>query len=1483
MQHQFSAAILATPWQEILGTLPVRVANALRRAGLTTVGDVVSWQAQGAETSNFGRVSRRALRDALERLPVIEVAADEGAVSTPRQDQVIKQALSQRGIVLTLPWAKAMPSMSKATQRFLASANAVTLEDVFRVLTSRDDVQDQASNETSIGPGDELLRSLEALAYVGLPQGVSPVMDGAASIPAHALLESALSALRNEVRLPLEARFYQGLTLEEIGLEGVGKEGQYTREYARQLVLKGLKALRHQWGARMRHALGSLLPEMETAGGLLHVDEVASVAGASPAQVRLMLTIAGPNEVEFRLDDFLVDARVGPFQKTRSRLAKRLQDNALTGVSPEDLSSHFEHAEGLRLTPAVAERLAAKLTPLQALSNGRWVAAAARLPQRVGEFMRLATQPMRLIEIAEKLGIDAAGNDEEESGPSDLDDASVLTAPSDQEEPQPFRVLQSILLRSPEVLLWDKSVYGHQRLLTLTADDVLAVKAWCVRKIENQSGPFSTAALLDEMRKDGLGTGNLNPFNLRSILGRTHGFVGLRKNWVGWAATFKRETLTLAHRFPDIAQDWHPTRNGSLTAGDVFSTSTKKHWWICRKDASHEYEASIGSRTQQGNGCPRCNRGWTVANVRYFVASLIEHLDAFTPAELYLLFQQNGLFDSKARKIFARALSTGRLPRTELEKFSLGQPSSIDTLLAAVGDSEDDSVAAGGEGSRNAVRTAEGGNRELVEPISREDLGELQSEDLPAVETQVVLRALDTRLIVSADEEAVQFLIASGLSKLWKHAFVDEAGAVAQAEQHKGAGYSTEVRDRFLQEYGEAKALTIPSGYAFRVDGRLAPPNLMQRFVAARVRDRRRVGNWSGTGAGKTLSAVLASRIVEARLTVICCPNAVVEGWASAIMAAFPDSVVATKTFVPPWARLAGDETGMAGGAARPRYLVLNYEKLQQPDSDGLIHALIERESIDFVIIDEVHFAKQRNAEEMSLRKQRLAALLSCAAQQNPGLRVLGMSATPVINNLQEGKSLVELITGLQYDELRTQPTVANCMALHQRLVTIGTRWMPEYGLEYREVRAEVDCSAQLDEVRALGTKGSPLALEQILTRARLPVILEHIRPQTVIYTHFIDGIGRELEEAITQAGWSVGFYTGDDKSGLQRFLRREVDVLIGTASIGTGVDGLQFVCNRLIVNVLPWTNAEFEQLKGRIYRQGQGERDVTLVLPLTYAELPGGRWSWCGSKMDRLNFKKSVADAAVDGVVPEGHLRTPEQAYQDVMSWMARLDEGRIAQVERTPIHAPLSPLMPEETSRRSGYGDFSQMNGRWNTAASATTHERLAAHPEEWSQYHALYRAARADWQLTPVEEVIRWCSQRSDYVVGDFGCGEALLARALEGRHTIHSFDHVAIDDRVVATDISHVPLADGVLDLAVFSLSLMGANFTDYLREARRTLKLDGHLHIWEASSRFASLEEFNRGLYRLGFDVIRAEPRWKFTHIHAIKTSRDAVPGTLLQF
>src|SRR5262249_18963071 len=145
------------------------------------------------------------------------------------------------------------------------------------------------------------------------------------------------------------------------------------------------------------------------------------------------------------------------------------------------------------------------------------------------------------------------------------------------------------------------------------------------------------------------------------------------------------------------------------------------------------------------------------------------------------------------------------------------------------------------------------------------------------------------------------------------------------------------------------------------------------------------------------------------------------------------------------------------------------------------------------------------------------------AGKKNSDLCVLGMSGTPVINTLHEGKSLVEMITGHRHDDLETAATVQNCMRLYQRLVTLGARWRPDYKIQLDVHKPEVDCEEALDQIRALG-RGTVLGLEQVLTELRLPVILKNIAPgeKVLIYTHYVDRIVGTLRDALVARGLRV-------------------------------------------------------------------------------------------------------------------------------------------------------------------------------------------------------------------------------------------------------------------------------------------------------------------------------------------------------------------------
>jgi len=58
--------------------------------------------------------------------------------------------------------------------------------------------------------------------------------------------------------------------------------------------------------------------------------------------------------------------------------------------------------------------------------------------------------------------------------------------------------------------------------------------------------------------------------------------------------------------FPDVAAQWHPTKNGDLTPDQVIAGSTKKVWWTCDKGTDHEWDATPDHRTRMRSGCPYC-------------------------------------------------------------------------------------------------------------------------------------------------------------------------------------------------------------------------------------------------------------------------------------------------------------------------------------------------------------------------------------------------------------------------------------------------------------------------------------------------------------------------------------------------------------------------------------------------------------------------------------------------------------------------------------------------------------------------------------------------------------------------------------------------------------------------------------------------------------------------------------------------------------
>jgi very-short-patch-repair endonuclease len=100
----------------------------------------------------------------------------------------------------------------------------------------------------------------------------------------------------------------------------------------------------------------------------------------------------------------------------------------------------------------------------------------------------------------------------------------------------------------------------------------------------------------------------------------------------------RRFEESLAGKFPEIAREWHPTKNIGLDPTKLLPFSSRSAWWICPR--GHEYSSVIANRTAQAHGCGYC-RGSRVDATNSLAALYPELLKEW-------LYEKNGDVDPLA-------------------------------------------------------------------------------------------------------------------------------------------------------------------------------------------------------------------------------------------------------------------------------------------------------------------------------------------------------------------------------------------------------------------------------------------------------------------------------------------------------------------------------------------------------------------------------------------------------------------------------------------------------------------------------------------------------------------------------------------------------------------------------------------------------------------------------------------------------------------
>ena len=813
----------------------------------------------------------------------------------------------------------------------------------------------------------------------------------------------------------------------------------------------------------------------------------------------------------------------------------------------------------------------------------------------------------------------------------------------------------------------------------------------------------------------------------------------------------------------------------------------------------HGYFSQIPAAHLKGKGCYKCNVGFSSDSKLLLLSeSDVENLSVH---QLIELIGQNLL--PADFKVLTKSAAGSSERKDDINKLR-------------------ESIGSGVEENETAEEEQVLQEEQLDFEDAQSTAADDQSENLLNVLPDLVTKELKTydKYFVSSGEKGA-YLLKESVNKIWNCVLSSESYLETVKEMRESSGpWLTYVLDTFMMEYKSVQNEKVGPDYKFEY-----PPSLMQKLMSYRIATNPYYGNWCGTGAGKTNAFLIASRRIDARVTVCVCPNAVVETIRKSILRVYPESTI----IIP---KSLDDITSY--DRSKYNYVILNYEKFCQSYSPALVDKLVSLNQIDFLCFDEVHRAKN----DMSSINQNLTNLRVLGGEKNPGMRVLGMTATPLINNLSEVRNLLELITGTSFEDIMPTNlvTINNIHNAYKYLMLYGFRYVPDYKINCIEEKVDIDGTKELAE-KLVGFENSEVGdIEGHMIQVKYEGIRSHIKKyRTIIYTQFIKNILPRIKEELRKDGITFREYTGEIDSVerdsiVSDFAQHKFDVILASSPITTGVDGLQKICDTIIILSLPWTNAEYVQLVGRINRQGSEFGSVKIVVPQVKIKMNNGKeWSWDDKRFRIIKTKRTLSDAVVDGRFASIFSLNRSKLLRDAVE---SLREGiQDFTITRKKLEAEVVETKVREYSSES---IITSTHQKASTSTSQRMHDWFSEDKSRWKEYHKVREENVKTWVENPITVIAERLNENPGQTIADLGCGMNKLKDLVKNYKAWYSFDHCAVDPSVVVADCSdlHKYLGNESVDSAVFCMSLWGTNYLDSIKEAHRYLKTSGTLYVVE---------------------------------------------------
>lgn len=377
-------------------------------------------------------------------------------------------------------------------------------------------------------------------------------------------------------------------------------------------------------------------------------------------------------------------------------------------------------------------------------------------------------------------------------------------------------------------------------------------------------------------------------------------------------------------------------------------------------------------------------------------------------------------------------------------------------------------------------------------------------------------------------------------------------------------------------------------------------------------------------GLGKTVQVVGAMNEIDCQQALIICPATVKIHWARTI-AKFRTRP--QRIFV-----VNGSKAEIPPGTT---VVIANYEILLKQPILRQIKAKGEQHGYTMVVLDEAHYLK-------GIDTQRTKTVLGAKSFLHQSRYKICLTGTPIINRPEEFYPLLYALAPSVIDPHRSWDAFTRyfCNAHRQRICNncsypvgkdaemctqCGCRRHSEYGMNTKgssneaelaerlksfmlrrtidqvesqlpdvvETIIELDCRPPAEtDFHPIATVRRLLAIEKIPEAGRFITDLLHDIDKLVVFAYHrdvIDGLTEKLQ-AFNPVKCYGGMTSDQKQESIDAFVNDPLTRLfIGqTMAGGTGVDGLQHVCNHVCHIEIDWAPGIMDQANGRLRRIGQ-------------------------------------------------------------------------------------------------------------------------------------------------------------------------------------------------------------------------------------------------------------------------------------------------------